>query len=252
MKLARNAELETVFVNSIREAMELPRTGLHRSSLFPCARKGKAIQVLKIKLREDEALFYAQGRSVHAFVIGDRFQPVEESLEKDGILDTPDGWTVVDGQRVPVEFKATRLSSRDFLDKVHQSLSSYRGAVADYLWQLLDHCLFAGTETGVLAVLFFMGDYGAKRKWCPDCKARVTWGQCKGCGWEGKRTELRTYTVTFDKRDFGQRWQEFETRRDLYLGTDDPLMVPPTPNWMCATCRPGEAIRCQWFGKKVA
>jgi hypothetical protein len=259
MRLARNLDLETAFMDGIREAMSEPREGLHRSSLFPCARAGKAREVLNMKLDDDEVLFFAQGRAVHAFVVGHRFVPLERPLTLDGVIDTPDGWTSltetvnVNGKPVPVEFKSTRLSSRDFPDKVNQPLPRYKGALGDYLWQLLDHCLFAGTETGVLAVLFFMGDYGAKRKWCPKCKARVSFMECKACGWKGRRIDFRAYDVTFDEAsELAPRRPEVLLRRDQYLSTDDPMAVPPTPCWQCESCKPGKAIKCPWFGKKVA
>lgn len=251
MKLQRDRDLESVFVGAIREAMSEPRDGVHRSSLFPCARRGKAVQVLKLALEEDEALFFAQGRAVHSFVVGHRFQPVEESLQRDGILDTPDGWSDVAGRRVPVEFKSTRLSSRDFPDQVGgQELAGYKGAVKEYLWQLLDHCLFAGVDTGVLAILFFMGDYGAKRKWCPKCKERVSWMECKACGWKGKRTELRVYAVKFGLPELKARWPEFQKRKKAYVATDDPLQVPASPCWQCQNCKPGKAAGCEYYGKE--
>lgn len=247
-------------MDSIREAMAEPREGLHRSSLFPCARKGKALDYLRPELTDEEALFYAQGRAIHDFVVGERFRPLETALTmtfrnndasvRVTALDTPDGWaTLADGQRVPAEFKATRLSSARFPDRQEQTLGQYRGALGEYLRQLFDHCLWAGSKLGVLSILFFMGDYGFQRSKCPQCHSKVSDGVCESCPWEAKRTEMRTYRVDFSDEPFKDRERRVAAQVSEYVAAEQPLDVDPTPCWQCKTCRIGKTIGCEHAGR---
>lgn len=259
MRIVRDADLEREFLDSIKERLSEPREGIHRSDLFPCVRRGKAARVLDLSLPDEEALWFTSGRTVHAFILGPRFRPVEQPIDKHGVLDTPDGWT----DSLPNEVKTTRVSPSSFPDVADQPLNIYRGALADYLDQLRDHCLWAGTPSGVLTILFHLGEL--RRFHCPQCpKIRRldkrtgrlrSAGQpldkkhrCPRCGWQAERISFRVYRVNFTDSDFEGRWAEVLRRKAMWESSDDPMAMEPTPNWRCATCIPGKASGCEHYG----
>lgn len=236
-----------------------------KHQLWPCVRKGAG----EVWLDEHEpsphqtpeqrrrALLFLRGHSHEALMTeGQSLVFIYQ-----GVGNEVDEWT---GERDVgfTEIKSTAISSArmwpivkagkvDILEAFSESFFS------GWFQQCCQNCVATNIKSCRLRVFFMNGEYGERRKKCPECEAPLgqlhdAYKQCTKCGYKAYSTDLRSYILTFtDKELAWHRKEVFSKRRDQFNlakaaeSKDEFLMrAEPTKCFLCKGCGVGQRVGC--------
>lgn len=239
-----------------------------KHQLWPCVRKGAG----EVWLNEHQpsahqtpeqrrrALLFLRGHSHEAlmtegqslvFIYKGVGNEVDEWTGEAGVAFTEIKSTAISSARMwPIVKKGTVDLLNDFDD------SFFRG----WFQQCCQNCVATDIKSCRLRVYFMNGEYGERRKACPECKAPLgelhdAYKECPKCHYKSYSTDLRSYKLTFTDKELAWHRQEvFTKRRDQFRlakeasSVDELLMrAEPTKCFLCKGCGVGERIGCENF-----
>ncbi len=239
-----------------------------KHQLWPCVRKGAG----EVWLQEHHptphqtpeqrrrALLFLRGHSHEALMTeGQSLVFIYK-----GVGNEVDEWTGEEGTAF-TEIKSTAISSarmwpivkKGTLDLLNDFDDSYfRG----WFQQCCQNCVATDIKSCRLRIYFMNGEYGERRKKCPECEAPLgvlhdAYKECTKCGYKSYSIDLRSYKLTFTAKELAWHKQEvFTKRRDQFRLARDADSVPellmraePTKCFLCKGCGVGERIGCENF-----
>ena len=188
VQIKENAEAASGLMERIRQNKPA-RVGLHVSDLLSCSRRTWWFMQAGIQQVEETdkfTLITSLGKGFHNLLE----TKLEETIDVEGILLTPDEATMEDGEPVLVDFKTTRKSS----SKGPEDLDTY-------IDQLGSYCSLLNIPRGRLHVFYLVGDI---HDWNVPFKQRSS------------KPEHTCYDFLFSNDEL-YRWREELLRRKLMI-----------------------------------
>lgn len=258
--------------------------------VWPCVRKGAgerwlAARGIEFPPSKSAGLYFLRGKSAEGIITGteEEQQPlvyngvsthqdlnrsqitrIFEALDPETVKRIEDEY----GDIVFAEIKSTNFSSAKFYKIVKaggitlEALNDFE--MKNYIQQCANYCVATRTRRCFLIVYYLHGDYADRRTKCPECGNRLGewvddfYKECVGCGYKSKKIDLWAYVIEFDDRTlitverevFGVRPKQFYRAIEAETETELKEHAPASPNFYCRSCRVGEALGCENFGKE--
>jgi hypothetical protein len=242
----------------------------HQHELWPCVRKGAAERWLEqqgtiLKPGKQSALYFMRGNMAEGHTENKNYPKILVVYR--GVAATPDQWTG-DPLRPFEELKSTNFSSFNWFKIVRDGgIDMSPGnnfPMRNYLEQCAIYCIALRATSCYLTIFFLHGDYADRRKACPACGGTLgDWVEdfykpCGDCGYKAKKSDLWTYQLDFppdylaqlEADVYGYRAPAFYEA--IQADTEAQLLelAPPTQNFYCQTCKPGELVGCENAGRE--
>lgn len=238
----------------------------HQHHLWPCVRRGAAERWFAQQGRDFPAsktmlLYFLRGHSAE-YLISDANKEHLVLIYK-GVACRPD--LMSDNPLRPFfEIKSTNFSSYQFWQIVKAGGLNIESpfAMKNYLEQAARYCVAMNVTQCYLLVFFLHGDYGDRRKNCPDCGnafAQIDRDtkQCPVCEYKTRPNDMRVYELDFPADYLAQIDAEYDSRGlEFYAAIKATTIAElhaattPTPCYSCRDCKLGAEIDCENAGKE--
>ncbi len=248
---------------------QTPEVGWARKhQLWPCVRKGSGEVWLskrgeKVKAQASDrrrSLLFLRGHSHEALLTeGQSLVFVYERVGNE-----VDEWT--GNPDAPfTEVKSTAISSARMWPIVKEGKADIINPLAStyftgWFQQTCQNCVATGTKTARLRIFFMNGEYGERRKKCPECEAPLgalqdAYKQCERCGYKAYSTDFRSYILKFSALELAHFKREvFKYRRDQFYNSQDAetlpeflMRAPASRCFLCRGCSVGKQVGCDEF-----
>lgn len=227
MKIEHDAEFRATILKAIADREFQERTGVHCSDLIYCLNKQALAKLKPLANSDEEILLFSIGWATQRWLTG---KPDDEaSIERDGILVTPD--VVTAGHCW--ELKATYQSANKPIEENFH-----------WLRQLMAQAYVTNSLTVYLSRFELMGDY----KWIFGKKEEKA---------TAKRPTLSAWKLTFDLPELEANWAWLKERKVLYeeILKSGCLILPSLAlardmEFMCNKCA-RKGCECEGVEEKV-